>query len=88
MEIPKEEKENENIKFYELMIESANYRINAILKKGLDAMHELDKHKGIDWALVILRDEVTYFEEKIKKEIEHKSYNNKTLEILDEKVVS
>jgi len=60
----------EKKEFYEKMLKTSEYRLKQVLNKGMDALHEIDKLKGVDYAISILTDEVNYFKELIKKENE------------------
>lgn len=53
--------------FYRQEIERIKYVLNDISKRGADALHDFDKPKGVDWAIATLKDQITYFEQKIKK---------------------
>ena len=47
-------------------IERYNLMIKEIEKKGIDALHEIDRKRGVDWALKVLKDDKKYFEDKLK----------------------
>ena len=59
--------EDPRLKFYEKQINRINFTISKINEKGVDYLHEIDKSKGVEWALLKLNQQKQYFRNQIQK---------------------
>ena len=54
----------ENKEFYKKQIESLKIQLKCLENEGLEALHEIDKIKGLEYCKDSLKEQIIYFEEK------------------------
>lgn len=55
-----------NKEFYEKQIESLKIQLKCLEMEGIDALHPIDHHLGLETAKLKLKEQIIYFEEKLR----------------------
>lgn len=57
----------EKIAFYKSEIKRAFCQYQEICEKGEEALHEIDKSRGVNWAKKVMKEGIIYFLDKLKE---------------------
>lgn len=53
-----------NKEFYEKQINSLRIQLKCLEMEGLEALHQIDRVRGVEWAKNSLNEQIEYFMEK------------------------
>lgn len=54
--------------FYRKQIQIIEYQMKQIERDGLDALNDIDKPRGVEWAINKLKEQIKIMEDKIKED--------------------